>query len=69
MPYTYHIKQEFDPRLGETFSLYCRHAQDGEAQLIGEYNTRAEARAGMRRAVARDKQATEGTDGKERSLD
>jgi hypothetical protein len=69
MPYTYHIKQEFDPRLGETFSLYCRHTPDGSAQLIGEYSTRAEAREGMRRAVERDRKTTEGTDGKERSLD
>jgi hypothetical protein len=69
MPYTYHIQQEFDPRLGETFYLYCRHTPDGETQLIGEYSTRAEARDGMRRAVERDKKATEGTNGKERSLD
>jgi len=69
MPYTYHIKQEFDPRLGQTFSLYCRHTPGGSAQLIGEYSTRAEAREGMRRAVERDRKTTEGTDGKERSLD
>ena len=69
MSYTYHIQGEIDPRLGPTFRLYCRHAPGGEAQLIGEYSTRAEAREGMRRAVERDKKATEGTDGKERSLD
>jgi hypothetical protein len=32
-------------------------------------STRAAAREGMRRAVERDKKATEGTNGKERSLD
>jgi hypothetical protein len=69
MSYTYHIKQEFDPRLGESFVLYCRHTLWGRDNLIGEYSTRAEAREGMRRAVERDKKATEGTDGEERSLD
>jgi hypothetical protein len=69
MPYTYHIKREFDHRIGETFVLYCRHAPHGSDQLIGEYSTRAEARAGMRRAVERDKKSMEGPDGKERSLD
>jgi hypothetical protein len=69
MPYTYHIKQEFDPRFGETFSLYCRHTPDGSAQLIGEYSTRAGALGGMRRAVERDRKAKEEPDGKERSLD
>jgi hypothetical protein len=59
MPYTYHIQQEFDPRLGETFYLHCRHTPDGEAQLIGEYSTRAEARDGMRRAVERDRKSME----------
>jgi hypothetical protein len=69
MPYTYHIKQESDPRLGQTFRLYCRHMPAGSDQLIGEYSTRAGAQGGMRRAVERDRKSMEGTDGKERSLD
>jgi hypothetical protein len=69
MPYTYHIQEEIDARIGRTFYLYCRHIPDGEAQLIGEYSTRAEAREGMRRAVERDRKSMEGFNGKERSLD
>jgi hypothetical protein len=69
MPYTYHIKQEFDHRLGESFVLYCRHTLWGRDNLIGEYSTGAEARDGMRRAVERDRNSKEGSDGEDRRVD
>jgi hypothetical protein len=69
MSYTYHIKQEFDPRLGESFVLYCRHTLWGLDNLIGEYSTGAEAREGMRRAVDRDRNSKEGSDGEDRRVE
>jgi hypothetical protein len=69
MSYTYHIKQEFDSRVGATFVLYCRHMPNGSDQLIGEYSTRTEAREGMRRAMERDKHREEETYGKDRRVD
>jgi hypothetical protein len=54
--YTYRIEEAYDKRLEQNvYELYSTYRPTGSASLIGEYNTRAQAREGMRRAAERDK--------------
>jgi hypothetical protein len=61
--YTYRIEEAYDKRLGQVvYELYGTYRPTGSASLIGEYNTRAQAREGMRRAAERNKKPTEPSD-------
>jgi hypothetical protein len=48
--WTYRIEEVYDKRLGETiYELHTTLRSTGASSLVGEYGTRADARAGMLR--------------------
>jgi hypothetical protein len=53
--YTYRIEETYDKRLGQVvYELYSTLRKTGASSLMGEYNTRAQAREGMLRLRERD---------------
>ena len=53
--YTYRIEEVYDKRLGQvTYELYSTLRASGVSSLLGEYNTREDARHGMLRYRERD---------------
>jgi hypothetical protein len=62
--YTYRIEEVFDKRLGYVvYELLSTYRPTGVSSLIGEYNTRDEAREGMVRQRERDSKTKEVSDG------
>ena len=62
--YTYRIEEVFDKRLGHlVYELLATYRPTGVSSLIGEYNTRTEARDGMVRQRERDSKTREVSDG------
>ena len=53
--YTYRIEEVYDKRLGQViYELYSTLRTSGVSSLLGEYNTREDARNGMLRYRERD---------------
>jgi hypothetical protein len=53
--YTYRIEEVYDKRLGQVvYELHSTYRPTGASSLLGEYNTRQDARDGMLRQRARD---------------
>jgi len=62
--YTFRIEEVFDKRLGYVvYELLSTYRPTGVSSLIGEYNTRDEAREGMVRQRERDSKTKEVSDG------
>jgi len=54
--YTYRITEVYDKRLGQMiYELHSTLRSTGAITLLGEYNSRAEAREGMQRHVDLDR--------------
>jgi len=59
--YTYRIEETFDKRLGQVvYELISTYRPTGVSSLVGEYNTKQQAREGMLRFRERDAEQKKG---------